>query len=584
MCIVALMLTLCILIPANIITADATQTFYDSATTAPIINNIEKDAGLSYTSTAQGACTDGKYAYFAMNNGYTTILKYDVKTWKLKKKSSSMYIGHANDMTYNSRKNTIIVANNIPDYKILTFIDPDTLQITGTKKIKYKIHSISYNETYDTYVVGLSGTYNFAILDSKFKLISKHKGYGSGYVRQGGDCDDNYLYFVQSSGGGNLIVIYNWSGNLVDTVFIDNSMEIENIFHVKNTFFITLQHYGNYVHRIGISDKTAIKYKVKFDSNGGTGEMKSITVKYGKYKKLPECNYEKEGYFFGGWIMRRDSYKKYYGKKTPYSKSTWLNKDDVYEYSLFKDENKTGKTTNLGNVTATAFWIKESYQVHYDSNGGEGYMPFHTVGYDETFKPNKNRFTKNGYIFSGFYAQRECDNKIYGYKKNKDEPKWLHPKDVHEKYIFSDTEEVSKLTYDSYVTFIVQWESAFKFNKTETVLTKYNGIDKDVVFPKTADKVNTIKEEAFANNTIMQNVTIPSTITTIEKNAFAGCASLDTIYFDKNMPEDVDLTSFDSPPAKKCYLKIGDEDILLGFYTGGYSYNLLYKIHTNYLS
>ncbi len=582
MCVVALMITLCILIPANMLTTDAKQNFYNTATTASIKENIEKDAGYGDYATAQGSCTDGKYAYFAINNGYTTILKYNVNTWKLKKKSDSMYIGHANDMAYNKDKDYIVIANNAPDYNVITFLDPDTLEIIGTKKIKLKIYSIAYNEERNQYVVGISGTYNFAILDSKFKVVKKFKGYDSGYLRQGADCDDDYLYFVQSGGGGNIIVIYDWSGKLVDTVSVDKSLEIENIFHVKNTFYITLHHYGNYVYRIGINDKTAIKYKIEFDSNGGYGEMDSITVTYGKSKKLPDCTYQKDGYIFGGWIVKRDSYKTYYGKKTPYSKNEWLKEDDIYEYTLYEDNKKVSKTTNVGDVTATAFWISETYRVYYDSNGGDGYIPLQVVGYDEEFALQKNVLTKSGYNFAGWTAQREYDGKIYGYKKNKDEPKWLNEKDVHKKYVFEDCEAVSKLTFDEGVTFSAVWQSAFIFTDKDTVLSTYIGTDEDVVFPYAYDKVEVIAKEAFADNSIMKSVTIPSTITTIEQNAFSNCSQLSDIYFDHSIPKKVDKTAFDSPNLEKCYLITDTQNVFLGFYLNSYSYDLLLNMCEKY--
>lgn len=579
MCIFSLMLCLCFLIPANIITTGAKENFYSSATNVLIKEHIEKDGGFSNGVTVQGACTDSKYAYFAVNNGYTTILKYDTKTWKIKDKSASMYLSHANDMTYNSKTNTIVVANNSPDYKTITFIDPDTLQITGTKQIKQKIYSITYNEKRNQYVVGISGTYDFAILNSKFKLVEKVKGYKSGYLRQGCDSDDDYIYFVQSGGGGNLIVVYNWNGELIDTISLDKSLEIENIFHVDNVFFITLHYYGNYVHRIGVSDKTAIKYKVKFDPNGGSGEMDSMSITYGKYKKLTPCSYEKDGYFFGGWIMEREGYNTYYGKKNPYSKSTWLSKDDVYEYTLFKDKSRTGKTTNLGDIVAKAFWICENYRVYYEPNGGEGYMPYHTVDYDEEFSLHENVFTKNGYVFAGWTAQRTYDNKIFGYKKKQDEPKWLYEKDVHKKHVFTDCEQLSQLTYDLGVTFTAKWKSAFVFNDDKTILQEYNGIDTDVIFPKSADKVTTIADSAFIKNETVKTITIPSSITTINDNAISGCENLETVYFENAMPDDVADSAFNSPKFKHFYLTKDETQHFVGLYTGMYSYEFLYNLY-----
>ncbi len=572
MCVVALMLTLCILIPANIITADAKSPFYSSATTLIIKKHIEQDAGLSNYVTAQGSCTDGKYAYFAINNGSTTILKYNVNSWKLKSKRSGLSLGHANDMTYNEKRDIIVVSNNAPDYNILTFVDPDTLKIVGTKKIKYKIYSISYNSARDQYVVGISGTYDFAILDKDFKKVKKYEGYNSGYLRQGADCDDDYLYFVQSGGGGNLLVIYNWNGKLVDTVTIDKALEIENIFHVDDTIYITLHHFGNFVHRIGISDETAIKFDVSFDSNGGYGVIDDITVIYGQEEAFPQCNFYKEGYSFAGWVVKRDSSKEYYGKRNPYAKSEWLRKKDIYEYTLFKDEQKVSKLTKVGDVTATAFWIAKEYRIYYDSSGGEGHMPLKTVGYDEKFTLDKNQFTKGGYVFAGWTAQREYDGKIYGYAKDESSPKWLHEKDVDSKYIFTQEQEISKLTYDLGVTFYAHWLTAFCYSDSGKTLDRYLGSDEEVVFPKTQKKLETIADEAFKECTTVQTITIPESVQTVGKDAFSGCSSLSEIHFEDRLPQNVDPTSFNSPQSKKFFLNKDDKELFLGWYTGSYSY------------
>lgn len=582
MCIVALILCMSMLIPANIITADAASNFYSSATLVPIKNHIEKDGGFGNYVTVQGSCTDSEYAYFAVNNGYTTILKYDVNTWELIDKSDGINLGHANDMTYNSHLNLIVVAHNAPDYNIVSFLDPDTLRVVETKEIKHKIYSISYNDKYNQYVVGLSGSYDFAILDNSFKKIEKYKGYSSGFLRQGADSDDDYIYFVQSGGGGNLIVIYDWAGNFVDTVSVNKSLEIENIFHVDNVFYITLHYYGNFVYRIGINDKTAIKFSVSFDSNGGDGKMDNITVTYGEEKKLPKCTFEKENYFFAGWIMSRNSYKTTLGKKTPYSKSEWLKGDKVYEYTLFGDNTSVSKTTNVGNVTAKAFWIANEYTVSYDANGGENSLPEKTVKYDEVFKIDEHNMTKNGYIFTGWTAVRDYDGKVYGYQKDKDKPKWLYEKHVAKPYIFKDNQEVSKLTYDGTVTFKANWQLAFNFSKDGTELKRYIGIDENVVFPKEYDKVSVIAENAFEGCKTIHSVTIPSTISTINKNAFANCAQLKTIRFDHSLPQNVQASAFNSPCFKRCYLISDNGEIFIGLYTGSLSYDFLFNIYNSF--
>ncbi len=577
MCVVSMIVTVCILIGANVFTANAQSNFYSQATTLILKNHIENDAKAKYA-TAQGACTDSKYAYIAINSGSTTILKYDINTFKLVKKKSGLNLNHANDMTYNKDTNTIVVCNNSPNFDVISFVDPDTLNIISTKKIKHKIYSIAYNPDYNRYVVGLSGSYDYAVLDSNFKLIKKYKGYKSGYLRQGCDCDNNYIYFAQSGSSGNLIVIYDWNGNLIDTVVLKKSLEIENIFHSGNTFFCTLHYYGNYVYRIGINSKSAIKFNVKFNPNGGKGKMSSISVTYGKEKKMPKCKFTKEGYTFGGWIMKRNGANQYLGRKTPYSKPQWLSKKDIYEYVLYKDEQKISKVARVGDVTATAFWISDEYNIHYDANGGDGMIPSANVKYDENYLLSENHLNRDGYIFTGWYAKREFDNKIYGYKKGQSSPKWLLEKDVHRKHLFSDRQFVSKLTYDKDVTMYANWQIAFDFSNSGDTLKKYIGYDKNVTIPNQNDKLTTIADHAFYNSIYMESVTIPSSVTTISEHAFKHCNNLRTIYFENTMPQNVDATAFGSITPKLCVLKKDNKEYLLGTYYGEMTYKFM--LHT----
>lgn len=565
MCIVAFAVVLCIIIPVNIVTPNAASVFYSSATTLAIKNHIEYDAGFNRYCTVQGSCTDGKYAYFAANNGSTTVLKYNVNTWELVKKKSGIDLGHANDMTYNPNDNVIVVANNAPDYNIITFLDPDSLDIIGTKKIKQKIYSISYNSLHDCYVIGISGTYDFAMLDKSFKLIKKYKGYNSGYLRQGSDCDDKYLYFVQSGGGGNLIVIYDWDGALVDTVTVDKSLEIENIFHVQNTIYITLHYYGNFVYRIGISDPTAIKYKVYYDPGDGSGAMDDTTVIYGKSTKLSKCTFTRDGYFFGGWKFKQNATNTWYGKKSSTSGNEWLKKDSIDEYTLYKDEAKISKTTKVGNVTAEAFWIADEYMIYYNANTGDGFIPARSVGYYDNFTLDKNTLSKMGFVFGGWTATRDIDNKHYGYAKGVDKPAWLSSGEMEKEYIFSDCQTVSQMTYDKGVTFSALWRSAFLFSKDGSTLESYIGTDEDVYFPGDAANANAIGDNAFENCTDMKTLTIPQSINSVGDNVLSGCTNLKKIYFVSNVPQSTTDTSFDTDTNPECYMVTNGDVVFIGW-------------------
>lgn len=200
--------------------------------------------------TSQGGGTDGKYFYQALikkdtqtgeANNIVRIVKTDLETGKVVKTSDDLALNHANDITYNPKINKLIVVHNAPYRDRISFVDPDTLEITETRSIGMKIYSIAYNATYDRYVVGLSGGQTFTILDAEFRntLNSPFQptSLTKGYITQGAECDDQFIYFVLYK--QNVITVYDWSGKFVSLITLDiKSIEPENLFIYKDEIYV----------------------------------------------------------------------------------------------------------------------------------------------------------------------------------------------------------------------------------------------------------------------------------------------------------------------------------------------------------
>lgn len=187
----------------------------------------------------QGGCTDGKYCYFAMNDGNVTavICKYEITTRKLIKRSAPLPLDHSNDICYNPDTGKLVVAHNAPNRNTVSIVDPETLEVEQVLKIKCEIFAISYNQARKQYVVGLSGGQNFATLDEDFKLIEIYHVNSTGYTTQGVESDDNFIYFVQYK--ENVIIIYDWNGKRITRVDLDlKGVEPENISLIGNKFII----------------------------------------------------------------------------------------------------------------------------------------------------------------------------------------------------------------------------------------------------------------------------------------------------------------------------------------------------------
>ena len=581
-CVLLVLLLLTAICPIGI---NGAEDFYDQAELLLIKSHMEKDAGMSKYATVQGACTDGKYAYFAVQEYSTVILKYDMSNWKLKKKATVSDLGHANDMTYNAKENVIVVANNNTVKDMLTLVDPDTLETKGTVEVKrdktakekqdktdtkdYKVlnvYSVAYQEKEDRYVVGLSGTYNFAVLDAKFKQIKQYKGVDTGNTRQGCDCDDDYIYFTRS-GGDNIVVIYDYSGKYIDTVTINHSQEVENLFHVGKDFYLTLHYYGNSLERVGFSKTTQISFKVNYQPGSGKGKMEPTTVHYGEETKLRKCSFTKEGYFFGGWQVSRSCDGKSIGTRIDSDQRAWLTQKELYNYRLYDDEAEVAKLTKVGEATLTAFWISERYTIRYDCGSGEGLMEDETAEYTGEHPLAQNRFVRHGYIFGGYTAQRDADGRVYGYREGEVHPRWLDPGDAQSLYLFDEGEEVSRLTYDGAVTFTAQFTSAFHFDDTQQTLLSYIGVDERVDVPDPAGVLNTIASGAFRDNMIMTELWVPQTVEVMEYGAVADCSALERVFFEEDFPDSFDDDCITGSHHPQIYLVIDGQPILVGFFS-----------------
>lgn len=204
---------------------------------------VLEDIGDGSYTIMQGGCTDGKYAYYCTLDKKTTtcsISKYDLSTFKEVARSNGVKVDHGNDITYNSDLDSLVVCHNAPNKTYVSFVNKKSLKITKTVEIPFEIYSITYNPDTKKYAVGISSTYNFAILDKNFKVIKKVKGIKTAStVKQGMDSDSKYIYFLLSS--PNAISIYDWSGNHIGYYELNDKAkkyESENIFHIGDKLYI----------------------------------------------------------------------------------------------------------------------------------------------------------------------------------------------------------------------------------------------------------------------------------------------------------------------------------------------------------
>lgn len=252
--------------------------------------------------TLQGGCTDGTYGYFVLYNrklNKCRIIKVQMSTLEIVKKSRAMKIYHGNDMAYNPDRNQLIAIYGQPYYKKIAIIDPMTLKIVETKDLHLPermpgmtddhwdaytgITSIAYNTKYQQYVARIQGKGHLLFFDQDFNPVRYiyllKKG---GQTYQSMDTAGDYILVGQSYASGkpyNIFTVYDWNGAFVSTVNVRKGYELESVFHIGSTFYA-----GHYTS--GYEYVTVTKYKTK----RVRGKKKRVKVKVTQ-KQLYRNNY-----------------------------------------------------------------------------------------------------------------------------------------------------------------------------------------------------------------------------------------------------------------------------------------------------
>lgn len=122
-------------------------------------------------------------------------------------------------------------------------------------------------------------------------------------------------------------------------------------------------------------------YNVRFNANGGSGEMPEQGFAYTEEKQLSSCAFTRVGYAFSKWTTESDG-----------SGASYTNGQSVSR--LVSEDG--------GAVDLYAQWTPISYAVAYAANGGEGEMASAECTYDAPFELASNAFSRVGYVFQSW--------------------------------------------------------------------------------------------------------------------------------------------------------------------------------------
>lgn len=210
-------------------------------------------------------------------------------------------------------------------------------------------------------------------------------------------------------------------------------------------------------------------FTVVYNSNGGSGTaMSNTTVTYGVPTKLRANTYTSNSPYttFEGWYAHRKSDDKWIYKNG--STLGWYvegTQPSGYTKATYNDQAALSTTSYFEGDTITLYakWRPYRYNITYSANGGGGSsaMSSQTVAYNASVNISANIFAKSGYKFSGWYAKRNSDNKVYC--ANGSLRIWYNEDGIHNgyvKYLIPDKATVSNLsTVDGDVIYMTaQWE------------------------------------------------------------------------------------------------------------------------------
>ena len=290
--------------------------------------------------------------------------------------------------------------------------------------------------------------------------------------------DDDIFSTLQTS-GNELITLpqapkkesYEFVGWFFDKDTFNNQLKEDT--YLNKSLDQDINVYANYLFK----EEPAKEFTVIFHTCGGD-KMDSITTSIISSEPIPT----RYGYTFLGW----------------YLENTYINKV-TFPYEVTQ------------NITLYAKWEKNTYNVHFELNGGEGVSDLKVSVINEEPIP-----ARKGYTFFGWYFESNFINKV------------TFPYEVTQNItLYAKWEE----NLPTSISFVVS---------AEGVLTEVNGISEtnnEVIIP---NKVNNIEikeigDELFLKNTYIEKLVIPETVTTLGYKMCYGCTNLKEVTLPDNI-------------------------------------------------
>ena len=212
-----------------------------------------------------------------------------------------------------------------------------------------------------------------------------------------------------------------------------------------------------------IQTPSSKQFTVKYYNGGGTGSMNDQIITYGSSNSnLYGNSFKRIDYKFLGWNAQREDDRWYCFTNSSKTKAGWLKISDCrYGFYLYKNKQSVPTIVKPGSyVKMVAQWHPTTFIVKFRANGGSGSMSDQKMTYGSKNTLKSNYFSRSGYVFGGWVAQR-WDGKIYCYTSpSKTKAGWLSSDQCDNYYYFRNNQQLTTtVPGGKTVTMFAQWKS-----------------------------------------------------------------------------------------------------------------------------
>ena len=290
---------------------------------------------------------------------------------------------------------------------------------------------------------------------------------------------DNEIFSTIETSGNEILTLpnapqkenYSFKGWYFDNESFED--ELTNDFYENTPLTADVNVYAYYE----LVNEEPKEFKVSFNSNGGS-KVEDVVTSIIESEPVTT----RDGYTFLGW----------------YLEESFINKV-TFPFEVTKDQ------------TLYAKWEENTYNVHFELNGGTGVTDLKTNKIEKEPLP-----TRDGYTFLGWYLEESFINKVtFPFEVTKDQ------------------------------TLYAKWEenvpAAISFNVNEEgVLTSVEGISEinnEVVIPSRVNNIDVIEigDEVFADNLFIKKLVIPESVKSLGNKMCYGAKNLEEVVLPNNI-------------------------------------------------